>query len=294
MGMNDIAPAAGPRVQNWAGLKLAGPLVMGILNVTPDSFSDGGRWNASDAAIAAGIAMLEAGADIIDIGGESTRPDAAPVSVEKEISRILPVIAALAARGAKISVDTRNAPTMEAALDAGAAIINDVSALQYDAASMRLAASRHCPVILMHMRGSPSTMDTQARYFDVAGEVLAELTRRRDAALAAGIAAENIALDPGFGFAKLGAQNLELLRATGRFAALGHPLVIGLSRKRFIGQFGAEKDPEKRFPGSIAAALYAVSQGAAILRVHDVAETVQALKIWRELTATPVESAKSP
>ena len=294
MGMNDIAAATGPRLQNWAGLKLAGPLVMGILNVTPDSFSDGAIWNAPDAAITAGIAMWQAGADIIDIGGESTRPDAAPVPASEEISRILPVIAALAARGVKISVDTRNAATMEAALDAGAAIINDVSALQYDAASLRLAASRHCPVILMHMRGSPATMDGQARYLDMAGEVLAELSHRRDAALAVGIAAENIALDPGFGFAKLGAQNLELLRATARFAALGHPLVIGVSRKRFIGQFGGEKTPEKRFPGSIAAALYAVSQGGAILRVHDVTETVQALKIWRELTATPVESAKSP
>jgi dihydropteroate synthase len=294
MGMNDIAPAAEPRAQDWAGLKLAGPLVMGILNVTPDSFSDGGQWGSPDAAIAAGIAMLEAGADIIDIGGESTRPDAEAVPVDQEISRILPVIKALAARGAKISVDTRNAATMATALDAGAAIINDVSALQYDAASMKLAASRHCPVILMHMRGSPATMNAEARYLDVAGEVLAELSQRRDAALAAGIAAENIALDPGFGFAKLGAQNLELLRATARLASLGHPLVIGVSRKRFIGQFGAEQNPAKRFPGSIAAALYAISQGASILRVHDVAETVQGLKIWRELTAAPVESAKNP
>jgi dihydropteroate synthase len=260
---------------------------MGILNVTPDSFSDGGRFRAADAAIAAGVAMLEAGADIIDIGGESTRPDAEAVAVDEEISRVVPVIAALAGRGAKISADTRNAATMAAALDAGAEIINDVSALQHDPASLKLVASRNCPVILMHMRGTPATMNAEARYGDVAGEVLKELKLRRDAALDAGIAEQKIALDPGFGFAKLGGQNLALLRATARFAALGHPLVIGVSRKRFIGQFGGEEDPAKRFPGSLAAGLYALSQGASILRVHDVPETLQGAKIWRELTGTP-------
>ncbi len=270
---------------------MSAPLIMGILNVTPDSFSDGGKFSGADGAIAAGVLMLEAGADIIDVGGESTRPNAEAVPVEEEISRIVPVIAALAARGAKISADTRNAATMAAALDAGAAIINDVSALQHDPASARLVAARNCPVVLMHMRGTPATMNAKAQYADVVGEVLEEILRRRDAAIASGIARENIALDPGFGFAKKGEQNLALLRATSRFAALGHPVVIGVSRKRFIGQFGGAQDPAKRFPGSLAAALFALSQGAHILRVHDVAETVQGVKIWRELTGTPDLSA---
>ena len=258
---------------------------MGILNVTPDSFSDGGKHNTESAAIEAGLAMLEAGADILDIGGESTRPNAAIVPPAEEINRISGVISALAARGAVISVDTRNAATMAAALDAGARIINDVSGLKHDPAARALVSERGCPVILMHMRGSPMTMNCQAQYTDVAGDVLAELTATRDAALAAGIAAQNIALDPGFGFAKLGAQNLTLLRATARFAAIGHPLLIALSRKKFIGEFGAEPDPAKRLPGSLAAGLYALAQGAHILRVHDVPETVQALRVWQRLIA---------
>jgi dihydropteroate synthase len=256
---------------------------MGILNVTPDSFSDGGWYASPAAAIAAGEAMLQAGADIIDIGGESTRPGAAPVPPAREMARILPVIAALAAQGALISVDTRNAATMAAALDAGAKIINDISGLTHDPAALALAAARACPVVLMHTRGTPATMNTQAHYADVTADVLAELTAVRDAALAAGIKPEAIALDPGLGFAKLGAQNLTLLRATARFTALGHPLLIGLSRKKFIGEFGGEPSPTKRGPGSIAAGLYAVAQGAHILRVHDVPETVQALRIWQIL-----------
>jgi len=278
---------------HWAGFDLAEPVVMGILNVTPDSFSDGGQHAMAADAIAAGMAMLEAGAGIIDIGGESTRPDAAVVPAAEEIARIVPVIQALAAAGAVISADTRNAATMAAALDAGAKIINDVSGLSHDPAAAPLIAARACPVIVMHMRGTPRTMDAQASYDDIVAEVLAELLAMRDAGIKAGIKAHNIALDPGFGFAKLGAQNLSLLRATRRFAELGHPLLAGVSRKRFIGTFGGEPAPKKRFPGSIAAGLYALSQGANILRVHDVAETVQALKIWRELTRTPVESART-
>ena len=281
--MNRAPPLA------WAGFRLNRPLVMGILNLTPDSFSDGGQHQTPAAAIAAGAAMLKAGADIIDIGGESTRPGAAPVSAAQEIDRILPAISALAAQGAVISVDTRNAATMEAALDAGARILNDVSGLTHDPAAPALAAKRGCPVVIMHARGTPATMNEQARYDDVASEVLAELTQLRDAALAAGIAPAAIALDPGLGFAKLGAQNLTLLRATARFAALGHPLLIGLSRKKFIGEFGGEPNPAKRGPGSIAAGLYAVAQGAHILRVHDVPETAQALRIWQNLTVSENE-----
>jgi dihydropteroate synthase len=235
--------------------------------------------------------MLEAGADIIDIGGESTRPNAHAIPAPTEIARITPVIQALAEAGAVVCADTRNAATMEAALDAGAKIINDVSGLAHDPAAAGLIATRGCAVIVMHTRGTPRTMDAEARYDDIVEEVLAELLRRRDAALAAGIAARHIALDPGFGFAKLGTQNLTLLRATKRFARLGHPLLIGVSRKRFIGEASGQPEPKKRFPGSIAAALYALTQGAAILRVHDVAETMQAVKIWRELTETPLGSA---
>ncbi len=267
---------------------------MGILNVTPDSFSDGGCYLAGKAAVEAGLAMLAGGADVLDIGGESTRPDAQAVSTAVEMSRVLPVIRALAAAGAMISADTRNAATMAAALEAGARIINDVSGLKHDPEAARLVAAQNCPVVLMHMRGTPQTMNKMAGYTDVVAEVLAELTATRDAALAAGIAASNIALDPGFGFAKLGAQNLVLLRATSRFVALGHPLLIGVSRKRFIGEFSGAPEVKKRLPGSLAAGLYALQQGAHILRVHDVAETVQGAKLWRELTAAPLESARTP
>ncbi len=273
------------RIGDWAALAAGRPLVMGILNVTPDSFSDGGRFADTAAAVAAGRAMLQAGADIVDVGGESTRPHAAAVPAAAETGRVLPVVAALAAGGAVVSVDTRNAATMAAALDAGAIIVNDISGLRHDPAAARLVAARQCLVILMHMRGDPATMNAHAQYGDLVSEVLAELTARRGAALAAGIAAGRIALDPGLGFAKRGAQNLVLLRATRRFAALGHTLVVGASRKSFIGEAAGEAAPAQRGPGSLAAGLYAVGQGAHILRVHDVAETAQALRVWHRLMA---------
>ncbi len=269
----------------WAGLALTRPLVMGIVNVTPDSFSGGGQTATPEAAIAAGRRMLAEGADILDIGGESTRPGAAPVSPAQEQARILPVISALAAQGAVISVDTRHAATMTAALDAGARIINDVSALSHDPAALPLVAARGCPVVLMHMRGTPGTMNGLAVYGNVVADVLAELTAARDRAVAAGVRRENIALDPGFGFAKRGAQNTALLRATGQFAALGHPLLIGLSRKKFLGEISGEPDAAQRDPESLAAALFAAGLGAHILRVHDVAGTVRALRVWRTLNA---------
>jgi dihydropteroate synthase len=278
----------------WAGFTLDRPLIMAILNITPDSFSDGGRYRDSATAIAAGRAMRAAGADILDIGGESTRPDAAPVPPDEECRRILPVIKALADDGAIISVDTRNAVTMGAALDAGAQIVNDVSGLKHDLRAAGLVARRGCPVILMHMRGTPMTMNCHAHYSDLVQDVLAELTATRDAALTAGIARAAIALDPGLGFAKRGDQNISILQATSRFVALGHPVLIGLSRKGFIGATGNEPDPAKRLPGSLAAGLYALSQGAQILRVHDIPETVQAVKIWQALTDGPPRSAKAP
>lgn len=267
----------------WAGLALARPLVMGILNVTPDSFSDGGAHASLDAAIAAGARMLAQGADILDIGGESTRPGAALVTPEEEISRILPVVRALAAQGAVISLDTRNAATMAAGLEAGARIVNDVSALRHDPDAARLVAQTGCPVVLMHMRGTPATMNSLAVYDDVVGAVEAELLAARDAALTAGIKPEAICLDPGLGFAKIGAQNIVVLKATARLAALGHPLLIALSRKRFLGEISGETEAGLRDPESLAAAAYAVSQGAHILRVHDVAGTVKALRVWRSL-----------
>ncbi|MCF3945651.1 dihydropteroate synthase [Acidiphilium iwatense] len=269
--------------RRWAGFDLSRPLVMGILNVTPDSFSDGGRFAVAEAAIAAGRAMRDAGADIVDIGGESTRPGAEAVTSEEESARVVPVIRALAEDGIAISIDTRNAATMAAALDAGARIVNDISGLRHDPRAAFLVAARGCPVVLMHMRGTPATMGCHAHYADLVREVIDELAQRRDAALQAGIPPEAIALDPGFGFAKQGEQNLVLLRALGRFRALGHPLLAGVSRKRFIGALAGEADPARRDAGSIAAALFAANRGAAILRVHDVAGTAQALLVWRAL-----------
>jgi dihydropteroate synthase len=254
---------------------------MGILNLTPDSFSDG---NHHTDPIAAAFALHEAGADIIDIGGESTRPGATPVAPEEEQRRILPTIRALSRTGICVSVDTRNAATMEAALDAGAAIINDISALRHDPASAPLLSRHVCQVILMHMRGTPQTMTQHATYIDVAAEVRAELAESIARAEAAGIARHRITIDPGLGFAKTADQSIELLRRLPTLAELGLPILIGASRKSFIGRACNEPDPLRRMPGSIAAALFAASSGAAILRVHDVAQTRQALCVWQTLT----------
>jgi dihydropteroate synthase len=269
----------------WAGLDLSAPRVMGILNVTPDSFSDGGRLATTETAVAAGVAMLEAGADILDIGGESTRPGAETVEPAEEQVRILPVIRALAVRGAAISVDTRNAGTMAAALSAGARIVNDVSALAHDPGAARVIAAHRAPVVLMHMRGTPATMQALATYGAIGFEVAAELADRIAAAEAAGIDRAQILLDPGLGFAKTGPQNLDLLRDLSPLKALGLPLLIGLSRKGFIGSLSGEPIAARRLGGSLAGALFALTQGARILRVHDVPETVQAVRVWQALTA---------
>lgn len=268
----------------WAGLRLDRPRVMGILNVTPDSFSDGGTYFTPQSAIEAGRQLLAQGADLIDIGGESTRPGAALISPQEEAARIIPVITALAAEGAVISVDTRNASTMAAGLDAGARIINDISALTHDSASLKLVAARACPVVLMHMRGTPTSMTQMNQYGHVVDVVMQELCTRRAAALQAGVKANNICLDPGFGFAKQGGQNIALLRATRRFADLGAPLLVALSRKRFLGEISGETEARDRDPETLAACLYAVSLGAHILRVHDVGGTVRALRVWQTLT----------
>jgi dihydropteroate synthase len=258
---------------------------MGVLNVTPDSFSDGGRHVDPGRAVAAGLAMAAGGADVVDVGGESTRPGAPPVAADEEQGRVLPVIRGLREAGVLVSIDTRNAATMAAALDAGASIVNDVSGLTHDQAAARLVAARGCPVVLMHMRGDPATMNAHAVYTDVAREVTGELAARIAAAEQAGIARDAIAIDPGIGFAKLAPHSLELLRRLAELAVLGRPIVVGVSRKGFIGRIGGEPDPQRRLPGSLAAGLFAVSRGAQILRVHDVAETVQALRLWDALAA---------
>ncbi len=255
---------------------------MGVLNVTPDSFSDGGEWEGAAAPRA--LAMLEAGADIIDIGGESTRPGAAPVDASEEAARVVPVIAALrASTNAPISIDTMKPQVAMSALSAGASIWNDVTALQSPGA-LETAASLHRPVILMHMQGEPRTMQANPHYDDVVAEVIAFLRTRADAARARGIA--DIWVDPGLGFGKTLAHNLALLNATQRIAdETGAPVLIGASRKRFIAAIDERaKDASKdRLGGSIAAALIAAQNGAGMVRVHDVAETVQALKVWRAL-----------
>jgi dihydropteroate synthase len=271
---------ATPQPAAWAGIA-SRPAVMAVLNVTPDSFSDGGRTADPARAIEAGLAMAAEGADLVDVGGESTRPGALAVPPAAERALVVPVVRALAAQGVAVSVDSRNASTMAAALDAGARIVNDVSALAHDPAAAALVAARFCPVVLMHMRGQPDTMAGLARYDDVAAEVAAELAARVAAAEAAGVARAAIALDPGIGFAKQAEASLELLGRLGVLLSLGFPLVVGVSRKGFIGRTGRQPEPRRRFPGSLAAGLAACQAGAAVLRVHDVAETVQAVRVWR-------------
>jgi len=271
------------RYTHWAGLDLSRTRVMGILNVTPDSFSDGGRYFDPRAAIAAGLAMAADGADIIDVGGESTRPGAPPVTPDLEQARLLPVIEGLARQGIRVSADTRHADTMRAALAAGASIVNDVSGLTHDPLSLGVVAAHGCPVVLMHMRGTPATMQAEATYQDVVAEVRAELAARIEAALQAGIKAEHIVIDPGIGFAKRSAHSQALLRGLPDLVSLGYPVLVGLSRKGFIGDLSGEPRADRRLAGSLAAGLFAVLRGASILRVHDVRETLQTLRVWRTL-----------
>lgn len=282
MAILSASPNLASQPFQWASLGL-GPAVMGILNITPDSFSDGGDALAATQAIDAGRKMIAEGADILDIGGESTRPGAAPVTPDEEARRVIPVISALASCGVPLSVDTRNASTMAAALDAGAAIVNDVSALSHDAASAALVAARFCPVVLMHMRGTPATMHEYANYDDVAAEVLAELAARVAVAEAAGIDLTRIVVDPGIGFAKSAEHNILVLQHLPTLLGLGCRVMVGVSRKHFIGVLGGAGDPKHRLAGSIAAGLYALSRGASILRVHNVSETIQAVRVWQAL-----------
>ena len=265
-------------------IRLDQPQVMGILNVTPDSFSDGGQFLDDPQAAASHAAdMLEAGAAIIDVGGESTRPGAAAVWDGDELKRVIPTVERLAAMGAAISVDTRRPAVMEAALGAGAHLINDVSALRYDPRSLELAASSGAPVVLMHAPGSGDDLHAEARYGDVVLDVFDWLANRRDAALAAGVAADRIILDPGIGFGKSLASNLALMNALPLFHALGQPLMVGASRKRMIGALSNEAAAHRRLGGSLTLAIKALDAGVHLLRVHDVFETVQAVRVWRGL-----------
>ena len=268
-----------------AGLRLDRPLVMGVINVTPDSFSDGGDFAEAETAIAQGVAMLEAGAEILDIGGESTRPGAMPVSVEAEIGRVVPVVRALAARGAVISIDTRHARVMAAAVEVGARLINDITALTGDPESLAVAARSGAAVVLMHMQGDPQTMQHDPHYVDAPLDVYDYLAERMVACEAAGIAADRIVLDPGIGFGKTVEHNFQIMERLALFHDLGCPVLLGVSRKSFIGRVSRGEEAKQRFPGSIAAGLAGLSQGVQILRVHDVAETAQARAVWTKLAA---------
>lgn len=261
------------------------PKIMGILNVTPDSFSDGGRYDSLELAVKHAIRLIEDGADIIDIGGESTRPGAEDISIEEEIRRTVPVIAALrdATRDYEIdpvmSIDTRKPQVAEAAILAGADIWNDVTALTFDSASEGLAADLGCPVIIMHMQGSPETMQHNPHYGNAVAEVKDYLAKRIDALDFAGVERGNITIDPGIGFGKRQEDNLDLFRHLDAFKSLGCPILMGASRKSFIGRIDGSSTND-RLGGSIAAALWSAQAGADILRVHDVSKTVQAVKVW--------------
>jgi dihydropteroate synthase len=274
------------RRSDFAGLRMDRARIMGILNVTPDSFSDGGLFLRPEAALMQARKMA-AGADILDIGGESTRPGAVDVAEAEEIARTAPVIAALREAGLDIpiSIDTRKAAVAKAAFAAGASILNDVTALQFDSAMAATAARLNAPVILMHSIATPATMQNDPEYDDVLLDVYDALASRIAEAEAAGIARARIAIDPGIGFGKTLQHNLTLLSRLSLFHNLGVPVLLGASRKRFIGTLSAESDAQKRLPGSLAVALAGVAQGMQMIRVHDVAETRQALSLWQASTS---------
>jgi dihydropteroate synthase len=255
-------------------------VVMGIINVTPDSFSDGGRFLLPYAALKHAERLVEEGAHILDIGGESTRPGSAAVSAEEEIRRVAPIVEALANAGHCVSIDTRKPETMRAAIAAGAAIVNDVYALRAEGA-IEACAKSDVGLVLMHMQGEPATMQQEPRYDDVADEVAGFLRARAQACERAGIARERIAIDPGFGFGKTTAHNIELTKKLDRVVAASYPVLVGWSRKRTIGELTGRTVASERVYGSVAAALACVARGARIVRVHDVRETVDALKVWR-------------
>lgn len=267
-----------------AGCDMGGVTLMGILNVTPDSFSDGGRYLEPDAAVEQARRMAAAGAGIIDVGGESTRPGADTVPVEEEIRRVAGPIAAIAAElEIPVSIDTRKAPVAEAALNAGASLVNDVAGFTYDAALAPLCAARGVPVCVMHAQGDPQTMQIAPRYDDVRLDVYDFLSDRVEALVMAGIARDRILVDPGIGFGKRLDHNLALLRDIALFHGLGCPILLGASRKKFIGTISDAGTADTRMAGSVSVALHGASQGVQVIRVHDVTETRQALALWRAI-----------
>ena len=273
-------------------LTLDRPRVMGIVNVTPDSFSDGGMHDPLEAAVAHGLQLAAEGADVLDVGGESTRPGASDVDLAEELRRVIPVIERLARETSlPISVDTSKPEVMRAAVAAGAGLINDIYALRRDGA-LDAAAALGVPVVLMHMQGEPRSMQTAPVYDDVVAEVHRFLAERIFAAEMAGIAKKNLVVDPGFGFGKNLAHNLALLAQFERFSELGVAVLAGLSRKKSIGELTGRDDPRERVHGSVAAHLIAAQRGANLLRVHDVAATVDALKVWNAVAAVPVAKGR--
>lgn len=270
----------------WAGFDLKRPLIMGVVNVTPDSFSDGGDFAEASAAIDHARAMLAAGADIIDVGGESTRPGAAPVALEDEAARVLPVVRALAHAGAVVSIDTRHASIMDQAVQAGAWIINDVTALTGDPESARVAAKSGAAIVLMHMLGDPQTMQQDPRYADVTCDLLDYFEARLAALSALGVERARIAVDPGIGFGKKDQHNLRLLDELAAFHMFGCPVLLGASRKSFIGRLSKGEAPKQRVAGTLAAHQMGFDRGVQIVRVHDVAEAFQARALWAAVGLT--------
>jgi len=282
--MGRLVRRIGARREKWGGLALDRPLVMGIVNTTPDSFSDGGVNYDPDVAIYHALDMVDAGASIIDVGGESTRPGAAPVSREEELARVLPVIRALAERGIVVSIDTRHAEVMGPAMEAGARIINDVTALESPGA-LEAAARTGAAVCLMHMQGEPQTMQADPHYSCAPLDIYDYLARRIEACEAAGIARGRICTDPGIGFGKNVDHNAQLLASLALYHGLGCPMLLGASRKTFVAKLSKGEAPTDRLPGTLAAHLAGLDAGCQIIRVHDVAETVQAVKVWQALKA---------
>ncbi|MEX0697746.1 MAG: dihydropteroate synthase, partial [Dongiaceae bacterium] len=279
-----LARLTAPR-PDFAGLSLDRPLIMGVINVTPDSFSDGGDFADPGAAVEAGRRLVAEGADILDIGGESTRPGATPVGDEEELARVLPVVRVLAGSGAVVSIDSRHPAVMAAAVAAGARIINDVSALTGAPDSLATAARSGAAVVLMHMRGDPLTMQADPRYADVALDIYDYLAARVAACRAVGIVPERVAVDPGIGFGKTHDHNIDVMAGLTLYHGLGCPLLLGVSRKGFIAKLSRGEPAKERLAGSLAAGLAGLDQGVHILRVHDVAATAQARAVWQAVAA---------
>ncbi|AHY47254.1 DHPS: dihydropteroate synthase [Rubrobacter radiotolerans] len=285
MRTEQLAPGGGT-AGRFAG---PAPVLLGILNTTPDSFSDGGFYLDRDRAVAHALDMLDAGAEVVDVGGESTRPGSAPVAPEEEVRRVVPVIRDLLAErpGTLVSIDTYRAATARAALEAGAAMVNDVSAGTMDAGMLPLVAEAGCPVVLMHMKGEPKTMQLDPRYKDVVREVREFLLQRVRAAERAGVAPENVVLDPGIGFGKTLVHNLTLLRDLEEISALGFPVILGTSRKSFIGRLSGVEEASGRVFGTVATSVMAYERGARLFRVHDVRENREALAVAAALGDLP-------